>query len=147
VFILFHSLRICGLKVGSPLSKTLHFSVWSHSEEIAILIFKGLIEYFLENEICFDHKWYWCIITAWPSSMSKLYRLSDRSLSAKLVPTLAERGCPVVSTTDPYCRISVFQTGAPQLYTWGWMDPVLRKCGGAGHQTRTSRSVARSSDH
>jgi hypothetical protein len=31
----------------------------------------------------------------------KLYRPSDRRLSAKLVPTLADRGCCVVSATNP----------------------------------------------
>jgi hypothetical protein len=36
-------------------------------------------------------------------SASKLYRLSDRSLSAKLVPTLANRGFRVVSA-NPYSR-------------------------------------------
>jgi hypothetical protein len=39
--------------------------------------------------------------TPWPESASELYRLSDRRLSAKLVPTFAERGCHVVSVTDP----------------------------------------------
>jgi hypothetical protein len=34
-------------------------------------------------------------------STSELYRLSDRLLSAKLVPTFAGRGCRVVSATDP----------------------------------------------
>jgi hypothetical protein len=37
--------------------------------------------------------------------------LSDRRLSAKLVPTLADRGCRVVSTTNPpqlFILISVF---------------------------------------
>jgi hypothetical protein len=33
---------------------------------------------------------------------------SDRSLSAKLVPTLADGGCRVVSTTDPHGRIPGF---------------------------------------
>jgi hypothetical protein len=32
------------------------------------------------------------------------YRLSDRHLSAQLVPTLADRGCRVVSATDPPSR-------------------------------------------
>jgi hypothetical protein len=41
---------------------------------------------------------------------------------------------------------------APQLYSWGWVDPVpdsllLRKCGSAGNRTRTSGSVTRISDH
>jgi hypothetical protein len=39
----------------------------------------------------------------------ELYRPSDRRLSAKLVPTLADRGCRVVSATNPLqSLISVF---------------------------------------
>jgi hypothetical protein len=59
-----------------------------------------------------------------PESASKLYRPSDRRLSAKLLPTCADRGRHVVSVTDPYGRILAFldQTHhiffqvAPQLY-------------------------------
>jgi hypothetical protein len=43
--------------------------------------------------------------TPWPESASELHRPSDRRLSAKLVPTFADRGCHVVSVTDPYSRI------------------------------------------
>jgi hypothetical protein len=39
--------------------------------------------------------------TPWLESASELYRPSDRRLSAKLVPTLAIRGCRVVSATIP----------------------------------------------
>jgi hypothetical protein len=39
--------------------------------------------------------------TPWLGSASGLYRPSDRRLSAKLVPTLADRGCRVVSATNP----------------------------------------------
>jgi hypothetical protein len=39
--------------------------------------------------------------TPWLESASKLYRPSDCRLSAKLVPTLADRGCRVVSATNP----------------------------------------------
>jgi hypothetical protein len=35
---------------------------------------------------------------------SELYRPSDRRLSAKLVSTLADRGCHVVSATNPHGR-------------------------------------------
>jgi hypothetical protein len=49
--------------------------------------------------------------TPLPESASELYRPSDRRLSAKLVPTLAERGCNVVSVTDPYGRILGFYNG------------------------------------
>jgi hypothetical protein len=55
----------------------------------------------------------------------KLYRPSDRSLLAKLLPTLADRGCRVVSATDPHGR------------NLGFLDPLLlRKSGSAGNRTR-----------
>jgi hypothetical protein len=38
-------------------------------------------------------------------SASELYRPSDRCLSARLVPAFAERGCHIISVTDPYGRI------------------------------------------
>jgi hypothetical protein len=57
---------------------------------------------------------------------------SDRRLSTKLMPTFVDRGCHVVSVTDPYgsilgfldrSRYFFFQV-APQLYWRGWVDPV-----------------------
>jgi hypothetical protein len=65
--------------------------------------------------------------TPWPESASELYRPRDRRLLAKLVPTFADRGCHVVSVTDPYghilgfldrSRYFFFQV-APQLYSRG----------------------------
>jgi hypothetical protein len=98
--------------------------------------------------------------TPWYEPASKLHRPSDRCLSAKLVPTFADRGYHVVSMTDPNylilgfldrSRYFFFQV-APQLYSRGWVDPVpdpllLRKYGSAGNWTRTSGSVTRNSDH
>jgi hypothetical protein len=46
--------------------------------------------------------------TPWPEFASELYRSSDRRLSAKLVPTFAERGCHVVSVADPSGHILGF---------------------------------------
>jgi hypothetical protein len=46
--------------------------------------------------------------TPWSESASELYRPSDRRLSAKRLPTFADRGCHVVSVTDPYGRILDF---------------------------------------
>jgi hypothetical protein len=46
--------------------------------------------------------------TPWSESASELYRLSDRRLPAKLVPTFADRGCHLVSVTGPNCRILGF---------------------------------------
>jgi hypothetical protein len=89
-------------------------------------------------------------------SASELYRPSDRRLSAKLVPTSVDRGCHVVSVTDPYgrflnrSRYFFFQI-APQLCSRGWVDPapdplLFRKSGSAGNRKRTSGSKARNSD-
>jgi hypothetical protein len=87
--------------------------------------------------------------TPWPQSASELYRPSDRRLSAKLVPTFADRECHVVSVTDPYGRILGFLEQnryfffqvALQLYPRGWVDPVPdpllpRKCVSAGNRIR-----------
>jgi hypothetical protein len=46
--------------------------------------------------------------TSWPESASEVYRLSDRRLSAMLVPNFSDRYSHVVSLTDPYGRILVF---------------------------------------
>jgi CBS-domain-containing membrane protein len=43
--------------------------------------------------------------TPWSESAIELYRPSYCRLSAKLLPTLADRGCHVVSVTDPSGRI------------------------------------------
>jgi hypothetical protein len=98
--------------------------------------------------------------TQWPESASELYRPSNRRLWSKLVPTFADRGCHLVSMTDPYSRIlrfldrscHFFFQVAPQLHSRGWVDPVpdpllLRKSGNPGNRTRTSGSVAKNSDH
>jgi hypothetical protein len=64
--------------------------------------------------------------TPGPESAGKLHRPRGRRLSTKSVPTFAERGCHVVSVTDPYDRNLVFldrsryislQVRAPQLYS------------------------------
>jgi hypothetical protein len=70
--------------------------------------------------------------TPWSESASELYRPSDRRLSAKWLPTFADRGCHVVCVTDPYGRILdfldksryFFYQVAPQLYSRGSVDPV-----------------------
>jgi hypothetical protein len=95
-----------------------------------------------------------CNTTPWPESDRELYRPSDRNLLAKLMTTFADRGCHVVSATDPYGRILGFLDRsryfffqvAPQLYSRGWVGPVpdplvLRKSRSAGNRTRTSWSV------
>jgi hypothetical protein len=40
----------------------------------------------------------------WPESASELHRQSDRRVSANLVPTFGDRGCLVVSVTEPNGR-------------------------------------------
>jgi hypothetical protein len=62
--------------------------------------------------------------TQWSQSASKLYRPSDRRLSAKLVPTFADRGCRVVSATDLHVRILGF------VDQTSWHSLVKVPCGG-----------------
>jgi hypothetical protein len=79
----------------------------------------------------------------WPESASELHRPSDRRLSVKLVPTFADRGCHVVSVTDPYGRILGFldrQKLLPEaeiLCFWGV------KCGRCVGLTTLPPSVSR----
>jgi hypothetical protein len=86
--------------------------------------------------------------------------LASAALSAKLVSTLADRKCSMVSTPNTYGRILgfldrsryVFFQVAPQLHSGGSEDPVrdpllLRKSGIAGNRTQTSGSVVRNSCH
>jgi hypothetical protein len=65
-----------------------------------------------------------------------------------LVPTFADRGCRLVSATDPQGYILGFHDRshyyffqvAPQLYSRGWVDhvpdPLLRKSGSTWNQTQ-----------
>jgi hypothetical protein len=63
--------------------------------------------------------------TPWSESASELYQPSDRCFSAKWLPTFADKGCHVVSVTDPYRRVLgfidrsryFFYQVAPQLYS------------------------------
>jgi hypothetical protein len=100
---------------------------------------------------------YVCVHTLipWPEPASELYRQSDSRLSAKLVPTFADRGCHVVSVTDPNCRILgfldrsryFFFQAASQLYSRGWANsipnPLLINSGSAGNRTLTTRPQMR----
>jgi hypothetical protein len=49
-----------------------------------------------------------CKKTPWPWSASELYHPIYRHLSAKFVPTFADRGRRVVSAEDPHGRILGF---------------------------------------
>jgi hypothetical protein len=69
-----------------PISHILRLGLWSTSTWITL----GPINLKKQNKQ-----------TPWLYSVSVLYRPSDRRLSAKLVATLADRGCRVVSATYP----------------------------------------------
>jgi hypothetical protein len=64
--------------------------------------------------------WLEGIVTTWFLSASILYRPCDRRLSAKLMPTYADRGCHVVSTNDmekKYNVLSSYKTGISSNWT------------------------------
>jgi hypothetical protein len=68
--------------------------------------------------------------TPWSESTSELYRPSDRRLSAKWLPTFADRGCHVVSVTDPYGRILGFSRQEPLLFLPSSSSIVLTRLSG-----------------
>jgi hypothetical protein len=90
----------------------------------------------------------------------RTYRPNDRRLPAKLMSAFADTVCHVISVTDLYghilgfldrSRYCFFQV-APQLYSWGWVDPIadpllLRKSDRAGSRTLTTRPQRRCTDY
>jgi hypothetical protein len=65
--------------------------------------------------------------TPWSESASKLYRLSDRHLLAKLVPTFVDKGCHVVIMTDPYGCILNFLDRLDQILKLQFTGKVRRR--------------------
>jgi hypothetical protein len=54
--------------------------------------------------------------TPWSESASELHRPSDSRFSAKWLPTFEDKGCQVVSVTDPYGRILDFLDRSRYLF-------------------------------
>jgi hypothetical protein len=109
------------------------------------------------------HYRFWSTEKNKPHGLSPQANYTDRATAAyqrSWCQPFADRGCHVVSVTNPYGRILGFLDRsryyffqvAPQLYSRGWVDPVpdplpLRKPASARNRTRSSGSVARNSDH
>jgi hypothetical protein len=84
-------------------------------------------------------------------------RPTDRSLSAKLVPTFSDRGCRVVSATDPHGRILGFLERSRYYFflsciheaewTTFQTNYFSENLVAPGIEPGTSGSVARNSDH
>jgi hypothetical protein len=79
--------------------------------------------------------------TPWPQSASELYRPSSRPLSAKLVPTFADRGVPRVhlgGSLRPYSRLS---RPEPLLFLRNCSSVVLTRLSGPRSRTTTSQKI------
>jgi hypothetical protein len=96
--------------------------------------------------------------TPWSESASELYRPSDRRLSAKWLPTFADRVCHVVGVTDSYGHILGFLDRSRYFSIkqflsctheaqWTPFQTNYFFPGSAGKRTRASGSVAKNSDH
>jgi hypothetical protein len=68
-------------------------------------------------------------------------RPSDRSLSAELVPTLADRGCRVVIATDPHGRNLGFLDPEPPLFHSSSSSIILTRLSGTRSRTTTSQKI------
>jgi hypothetical protein len=68
-------------------------------------------------------------------------RPSDRSLPAKLVPTLADRGCRVVSATDPHGRNLGFFDPEPLLFHSSSSSIILTRLSGPRSRPTSSQKI------
>jgi hypothetical protein len=73
-----------------------------------LLLFKQSCSFFAALQILLSIERKQTKQIPWSESASELHRPSDRLLSAKWLPIFADRGCHVVSVTDPYGRILGF---------------------------------------
>jgi hypothetical protein len=101
-----YRLNLQGWRVNKPRQHST--STWPPSPAASALL------HGVQTTRCYNNKK--LNYTPWPESASKLYRPSDRRLSAKLVLTFADRGCHVVSLTDPYSRILGFLDRSRYFY-------------------------------
>jgi hypothetical protein len=62
-------------------------------------------------------------------------------MSAKLVPTFADRGCHVVSATDPHGRILGFIDTEPLLFLPSSSSIVLIRLSGPHSRPATSQKI------
>jgi hypothetical protein len=81
------------------------------------------------------------IKTPWPESARELYRRRDRRLSAKWVPTFMDRGCHVVSLTDPLRPYSRFFRPEPLLFLLSSSSIVLTRLSGPRTSPTTSQKI------
>jgi hypothetical protein len=79
--------------------------------------------------------------TPWPESTNELYRLIDHRLSAKLVPIFADRGCHVVSVTDPYGRSLGFIDRSRCFFLTSSSSVVLTRLSGPRCKPTTSQNT------
>jgi hypothetical protein len=79
--------------------------------------------------------------TPWPESACELYRLSDRRLLVKLVPTSADKGCRMVSATDPFRHHSRFSRPEPLLFFPSSFSIVLTRLSGPHSRPSTSQRI------
>jgi hypothetical protein len=79
--------------------------------------------------------------TPWPEFASELYRASDRRLSAKLVPTFADRGFPRGQrdgSLRPYSRFSRLDR---LLFFLSSSSVVLTRLSGSRSRPTTSQKI------
>jgi hypothetical protein len=75
------------------------------------------------------------------NSVSELYRPRDRLFSAKLVPTFVDRGCHVVSATDPYGHILGFLDRSCYFFLPSSSSVVLMRLSGPHSRPITSQKI------
>jgi hypothetical protein len=96
------------LKGTRRLEVPIEIAFWKRRIVQVMLTARSIVQVMLTASVAVQEQARTHTHTVWPESVSELYRPSDRCLSAKLVPSFADRVCHVVSVTDPSGRILGF---------------------------------------
>jgi hypothetical protein len=80
-------------------------------------------------------------LTPWPKFAIELYRPSECLLPAKLVPNFADRGCRVVSVTDPYGRIIEFLDRSRFFFSSSSSTVLTRLSGPRSRPTTSQKNL------
>jgi hypothetical protein len=120
----------------------------SHTYRSGMFKFTGNYLFMFPNVACYILSRNLClrfiiiiIITPWLWFAGELCRPSDRRLWEKLVPTFADRGCHVVSVTDPYVRILAFLDPEKLLFLSSSSSVVLTRLSGPRSRNTTSQKI------
>jgi hypothetical protein len=132
-----------GIQLDDAREKTVHASTWWQQKKGYAHLKINILECTGEWLAACAHDYHMITLTLtpWLESVGEPYRPSDHRLSAKLVPTFADRECHVVSITDPYGHIPGFSRPEPLLFLPSSSPIALTRLSVACSRPTTSQKI------